>query len=270
VPSADTSWGTRAVRAEGEWIRGTARVIDDVVIELLDDGRAEVYDWTIAPTLPYDLAAIRHPAEVGGFVRKWGLLHGDEDDPVEGLPSIDGFMREAFRMNWLLYRCALVRPGSDRRQLAEYWAGFYTGVLNAKWLQDPRRGRNLPPGFLDRVARKADYKEMAIDVREGLEEDIWEYVERASLSIRSLDFFETAIGEPKPPGDFILTARPPNLLVRAYVEVAFEMTGGVSVSVCPTDGRVFPIRDPRQIYCSSQCAGRARYRRFAERRRSQS
>lgn len=134
-------------------------------------------------------------------------------------------------------------------------------------MQDPSRRKNLPLD-LERLARTANYEEMAIDIREELEEDLWDQIETTQLSIGSLDFFRPVKKEPAPPGDFVLTLRPPNLLARAYVEVALDMTGGVPVSACPVDGRPFPVRDPRQIYCSEQCAGRARYRRFATRKKA--
>lgn len=266
------SWGMRAVRVAGDWTRGNARMEDDDVALLLFDGQLELYDWTVAPQLPFDLAAIRHPVDVLGFVKRWGVLYGTEDEP-EAIIEISEYMRAAVEMNWLLYRYGLIRPSTTdpaaRRRLAEYWAGLYSGVLIndvRRWVQEPR-AREVTHDLVQQLARTADFDEMAIDVREALEEDLWDHVEETAFSISSLDFYEPLRGEAEPPGDFILTARPSNLLGRAYVEVALDMTAGVSVAACPDDGKIFAVRDPRQVYCSDQCAGRARYRRWAQKQR---
>jgi hypothetical protein len=264
----------RALAVEGEWHRGPASVGDLGELDFGDVDAVEAYDWSVAQQLPYDLAAIRHPADVLGFVRRWGFLHDPDDDEAE-TPSVEEFERESLRMNWALYRYSLINPvraGMERRRdMAEYWAGVYSNAVSStrRWLNDPGRGRKVRPDLLTMLMDTGDFEEMAIDVREGLEEDLWDDLPRVEVSIRSLDFFELDAGEISPPGDFMLTALPRDLLARTYLELALEMTAGISVAACPEDGRIFPIRDPRQIYCSSQCAGRARYRRFANRKKSQ-
>jgi hypothetical protein len=278
ISFGDSSWGMQAFRVEGEWWRGPASLAgdeDEQVIEWADIDRVEPYSWLIAGRLPYDLAAIRHETDVLGFVRKWGLLREDDDDDHDPF-SIEDFLSESLEMNYLLYLYGLIRPpraGPEaQRALVEYWVGVYSGLVHsdrARWLADPERGRQLDPTDLAKVAKRADFDEMQIDVREVLEEDVREQLHEIPLSLSSLDFFEEAVpGEAPPPGEFVLTAWPRDLLARSYIELAREMTAGVRVAQCPEDGRIFPVRDPRQIYCSTQCAGRARFRRFAKRSRS--
>jgi hypothetical protein len=278
ITFGDSSWGMHAFRVEGEWWRGPARLSgdgDEQYIEWSDIERIEPYSWLVAGQLPYDLAAIRHEADVLGFVRKWGLLREDDDEERDPF-GVEDFRAESLAMNYLLYLYGLTRPprpGPEaQRALIEYWVGVYSGHVHsnrAEWLEDPERGRQLDPKEITAVGKRADFGEMLIDVREVLEEDVREQLHEIPLSLSSLDFFEEAMpGETPPPGEFVLTAWPRDLLARAYIELAREMTAGARVAQCPEDGRIFPVRDPRQIYCSTQCAGRARYRRFAERSRS--
>lgn len=277
---APLSWGLRALRVDqGDWQRGTVQLLDnpdgETWIEWVeDDPAAAIYDWSIAPTLPYDLAAIRHPVDVLGFVKRWGLLHADDDEDA-AFPTVEEFMRESLTMNWLLYLYGLLRPGHNaadtRRSLAEYWVGVVTGEFSKgtrAWLNDPQRRRTAPE-LIDRYADRADIEEMKIDVREILEEEVRErLLEDVPLSISNLDFFDaSSADDTPPPGEFVLTMWPRDLLARAYAELAMHMTAGVPVATCPEDGRVFAVQDPRQMYCSTQCAGRARYRRFTERKR---
>jgi hypothetical protein len=266
----------RAVRVEGEWTRGNARWDEDgEIVELVDDDRLELYDWRIAPQLPYDLAAIRHPVDVLAFVKRWGPLHGTEEEP-DALIDVDDVMSAGLDMNWLLYLYGLIRPSvSDpdaRDRMAEHWGALYAGEWGGslrRWLHEPST-RNVPRDVQEHILRSFDFEQLAIDVRQEIEEEFWDQVEQTTFSVRSLDYLEPLPDEAEPPGDFMLTARPNDLLARAHVEVALQMTAGVTVGTCPEDGRIFAVRDPRQIYCSDQCAGRARYRRWAERNRSKS
>jgi hypothetical protein len=271
----------RALRVDqDDWARGTVSTFEgddgETWLQWVDDAHIDIYDWSIAPSLPYDLAAIRHPVDVLGFVKRWGLLH-DRDDDNAPWPTVEAFMRESLTMNWLLYLYGLLRPGHDeqatRRSLAEYWVGVATGEFGRgtrTWLNDPRR-RKTAPDLIDMYEEDADVEQMKIDVREILEEEVRErLLNDVQLSISNLDFFDASSAEDtQPPGEFVLTLWPRNLIGRAYAELAMQMTAGIPVAMCPEDGRVFAVHDPRQIYCSTQCAGRARYRRFSKRKKSE-
>jgi hypothetical protein len=186
-------------------------------------------------------------------------------------------------MNYVLYLYGLVAgprsPATDRA-LAEYWAGDYSGVLPAgvftgadlqelrAWLWNSH-SRPVTAELVARVQTNADLEQIAIFVREELADEL-QMGTRVWMSLHSLDFIDWPTGEPEPPGQFLLTSRPDDLLARAYLELALEMTAGVAVSACPEDGRMFAVRDPRQVYCTTQCAGRARYRKWAQRKKASS
>ena len=127
---------------------------------------------------------------------------------------------------------------------------------------------------IDALLDGADLDAMVEDIRtEILEEELWDIEQRrAKLSLRRTDAVAEMLGaevKDMPPGNYVLTIICEDLLARAYVQIAMEVTRGIPVEICPVDGRVFAVRDPRQRYCSPQCAGRARYRRFAEKKRSE-
>jgi hypothetical protein len=273
-----SSWGFRAIQIVGEWERGTMRTYeaDDFTwLDWIDERPFETYSWTIATRLPYDLAAIRHPVDVLRFVKSWGLLHSyDDEDENPILPTVEEFMHESLHINWLLTLYGFLRPGHDheatRRSLAEYMVGIFMGEFARsarEWLTDPQ-GRNVDLDLIERYARGADVEQMQIDVRDILQQELHESpLRNVELSLGNLDDFESSPTEGSPPGDFALSVLPRDLLARTYAELAMQMTEGIPVATCPVDGSVFAVRDPRQIYCTTQCAGRARYRRFAEKRK---
>lgn len=183
-------------------------------------------------------------------------------------------MRESLTMNWLLYLYGLLRPAGDpgatRRALAEYMVNaFTTGTVTRQWLTDPRR-RGTSAALIEHYARRANTESMRQDLREILDEEIRGRLQAdVPLSISNLDSFELEDpNESPPPGDFVLCMWPRDLLARAHAELAMIVTAGVPVATCPEDSRVFAVHDPRQSYCSKQCAGRARYHRFSSRKRS--
>lgn len=280
-----STWDARALLPAGEWVRGVALVDDlEVTLDLEDaNDRLELYDWSDAETLPYDLAAIRHEADIRGFVRKWGLLGttGSASDQTWPEPLSDWF-KAALDMNFVLYLYAISNKASrgdleTASAVAEFFSGFYSGAIyaqRAKWLTKPSEREKLSGKHFDVVALRQDdsnLEYMVDEIREILEEEMWDgLTETSELSIRRLSSLSddgAFDGTTPPPGDFILEVKCQDLLTRAYVQVALEMTSGVPVEVCPEDGRIFAVRDPRQKYCSPQCAGRARYRRFADQKR---
>lgn len=268
MPRAASAWTVRPFHVEGESWHGPAE-IDDGFVEFAGE-RATSYDWSVAPELPYDLAAIRHEVDILGFVKRWGFLRSWDNDE-HYIPTVEEFMDHSLAMNLTLYLYGLVSGASSEssnRGVFEYWAGVYTGAIDEdlqSWLWNPARRAQIAEQ-VDQLARTADLETMAFDIRDELEEDVQEMLTDVEVSIHSLNWMEWPNNDP-PPGNFLLTAFPKDLLGRAYLEVALEMTAGTKVAACPDDGRMFAVRDPRQIYCSSQCAGRARYRRFSERRK---
>ena len=69
----------------------------------------------MASELPYDLAGIRHPADVLGFVRRWRFLHSAEEDE-EAEATVEEFETEALHIGYVLYLYSLIaQPGSPPR-----------------------------------------------------------------------------------------------------------------------------------------------------------
>jgi hypothetical protein len=71
-------------------------------------------------------------------------------------------------------------------------------------------------------------------------------------------------------GDFALTAYAPTLLGMAYHQLALTLNQRVPLRSCVECGRYFEVKDKRQRFCSSTCSGRARQRRFMERKEQKS
>jgi hypothetical protein len=70
-------------------------------------------------------------------------------------------------------------------------------------------------------------------------------------------------------GQIEVAAFASSLLGFCYLNVAQELATQVRLEVCPECARVFVVEDSRQRFCEPACANRARFRRFAIRRKEQ-
>ena len=68
------------------------------------------------------------------------------------------------------------------------------------------------------------------------------------------------------PGNLILAPLAPTLLALAYSRLAQFVVDKVAARPCEECHQFFEVRDVRQKFHSATCAGRARQRRFAERK----
>jgi hypothetical protein len=252
---------------------------------VLDDERAEVYSWAKGTqNLLYDLAAIRTESDVLGFVRRYGPLYGGRANDDEWGPETFGeWVTSAQDLSLVLYKYATLRHVADgdaigRRELAEYFAStVYLGLpWSGLWEVDEsqRELRDEAREMLSDNAR-VDVSELVDELREELEQDLLSGLGHPYLShpqgvelgvgrVSELEFSGTT---PYPGGEFILAAYPNDLVQLAYFQLALDMTQAVEMRICPVDNKIFPLRDPRQKYCSPQCGGRARYRRFAAKKK---
>jgi hypothetical protein len=271
-------------------MRGLGRIdhdpqLNDHWIYFEDDARWELYEPSRQRGVLYDLTSLREPADALGFLKRWGLLWhsgasqgGDEVLEPELLSDWFHAARELERLLHLyaLYRKGLIRDEAGVRALARYFASLYTGLLYAAdpvaWQPTTDEQRDTFRSALEAWSSEdADIDEMLEDVWDELtgelHERLWSKegteVKLSVFSVRELDNVDQ-----KPPGEFALIARVPNLVELAYYELALEMTEGTVLEICPEDQKIFPVRDPRQRYCTPQCAGRARYRRYAERKKA--
>jgi hypothetical protein len=246
------------------WSRGQARLSgNEVVVK-----RPQAYVLHAADDLPYELAAATKPAEVAAFVGTWGLLwSGPRGSQSEGLAD---WFPQVESMHTTLYSLMLVqmarREDDSAAAYLALWNAVRSGNAPHERLRHPEREiGEIPAGVLRRFRRDAlPYSPLVASVRS----EVAAFV-RSRLDGRveySLQTGATGAEENLP--DFALAVSAADLVSRAYLQVVLEMTRGTPIRACLEDGRLFPVRDARQRYCSVRCAGRARSRRFAERRRT--
>jgi len=68
---------------------------------------------------------------------------------------------------------------------------------------------------------------------------------------------------------FRLEGRAIDLEHAAWHELMTIIVQSIPLRRCVECGRFFPVTDQRKRFCSTQCAGRVRYRRYADRKRRQ-
>lgn len=269
------------------WHRGPARLEEDEIV--LDTERAEEYvagsDELAA--LPFDLANLRRPTDVLGFVRRYGLLWTP--------PRSQSFER-AFRPLADL-RGDLVHDDAPPRRAAEPIADYMDAADDLAWILslyrllgqaqqgDPAALRELRRTMTERL------RGMALDIARlsGESVDAVPTFESDSDFLTAVASFvgdlideglaahgdddrrvRLGVGLAEPnidPSHFVFALAPRDLLGAAYAQLAANLVSRVPMATCPECGRVFPVRHGRQRYCDDRCASRARYRRFADRKR---
>ena len=238
----------RPVATEARWWRGPARLEDGWLV--LDAERAEAYHPIEERDLLYDVAAIGTPREAVEAVERYGLLwtRADGDDPRERFADWErelNKVRGALNIHRLLYEA---RQGSREAvtELGQYRETIAT-ALGAE--RESEGGDEL---------RAAASQLLALAVSSGLEG-----VEERVVADVTLDLGD---GQAGAPGRFRLSAQPPHLLGFVYHALAMAVVGSHPARRCGECGRVFPLGDKRQQYCTNLCAGRARYHRWAKRK----
>jgi hypothetical protein len=231
-----------------KWLHGPARIEGEFVV--LDPSRARPYFPIAEQELVYDLAAVRRPQDALAFVQRYGLLtHGP--DANEHREALSLFVKEALSVTFALTLYLSIRKAVGSEALAASDA--------------IRELREFLPEFLPElgVARKTtDHGviDLASRTVAGL-------VNSGLVGVESK--IEHAGGyEEGERGDFLLSARSPTLRGLIYHQLALLITTRFPLRTCAESecGRFFPVRDKRQQFCSATCSGRARQRRWAERR----
>jgi hypothetical protein len=256
---------TRA--APPKWLRGPARIEDGVVV--LDRERAKEY-WPLdVPDLAFDLAAVTNQADILRIVRRYGLLrHGPEASQLR--ETVGSFLNEASRLALVLDLYGLLRRAAEGNKTAtealrarmEGVAGVRRMIVDIR----PSTGRSLhPPTTTSAMLEQANLA-ITFFLNVGLE-DVRERVTPASTWY--VVDSEDANEPPPSPAEFFLTPMPPDLLGHAYHQLALMVATRAPVRTCDECGRVFTIRDRRQRFCTTTCAGRARYRRFVNRKQKE-
>ena len=239
-----------------EWLRGPARLEGEHIV--LDTRRAERYPPMATTDLAFDLAAIRRPSDSLEFCRRYGLLwHGpDSEDYRE---EVSRWQDEALELTGVLQLNSAVRRAVAGDQAAvtemrESWDPILASILDA-------------PGVSEHLGGTRDDQLLIVAssfVATTVSEKLAGVEEGIGAAVDFIDPSGTVLG---PPGAYIFTPHPQNLLGYAYHHVALLLVGREPTDVCLECGRFFLIADRRQQFCSKSCAGRARQRRWIQRRR---
>jgi len=245
----------RPIMAEpAPWLRGYTRVEGEWIV--LDPSRAEQYRPLSEKGYLYDLAAVRRPTDAVAFGRKYGLLwHGP--NATEYREKFADWEDVTIRLNYCLQLYLTLRRATDGDQeaLSDLRKRFLPGLL---------------PLFSEPIETADDLlgagaQVLAWQVNEGLDSA------QEMISPLFVEYHEGDLSGPllrsRFSGTFGFTVQTPNLVALAYHELAMAITNRAPMSKCPVCGRFFVVKDARQEYCTPTCAGRARYRRWADKKK---
>lgn len=69
------------------------------------------------------------------------------------------------------------------------------------------------------------------------------------------------------PNEFIINIQVGDLVGLAYYQFALLLQTAQTIGICPECARYFAVKDKRVRYCSTKCAGRAKSRRYYEKKK---
>jgi hypothetical protein len=228
-----------------QWVRGP-RARHERGWLILEPEGSERYLPGWAGGLAYDLTGVTGPDEAVAFIRRWGLLrHGafKGDKPLR--ESFDEWLSTVtiFRFTLVLYDLLQKALAGDEEALAElvdHWADPI-GVP----FEEPATDRE---GILAQCSAL-----ISAMITRGL----------AGSTLR----LDSHVHIEDDPGTFVLGADSPDLVGFAYYELATIINMRMPVGRCEQCGRFFEVADPRQRFCGTACAGRARSRRYRQARK---
>jgi len=231
----------------GTWVRGRASLDGEYVV--LDRTRSSEYQPLSTTDLVFDLAAIRRPSDALPFVRRYGLLfHGpnatESREPWTDWERVSGLLSGLLHLYVVLQK-AIRGDVAANHELRTRWGELIQRLYEQVAETDEVFYQQATDFLAYWTSHGLENVEFGIDAAARYEKD------------------GKAYGGV---GDFVLTARPPNLVGYAYHQLALLLSRGVEGARCPECGRVFVVKDRRQRFCSPQCAQRARYRRWKERK----
>jgi hypothetical protein len=228
-----------------EWIRGPAVIDGDTVV--LEDRQRERYQpQEHAGDMLFDLIAVDQSGDLLGFVRKYGLLW-HVPDAVEHRESLE---------DWRVAVAILRLTVNLLVDLADYISGDMsrTEAIRENELVLSHAASGKPPVLRDELARLASGA-LAHAVTAGLGD------------VRTRVVADSEIQGGGEPGLFRYFHEPPHLFAHAFDAVSHLIVQSAPITRCPECGRFFEVLHGRQLYCTPRCAGRARYRRFADKKR---
>lgn len=244
------SRGGHALRGDLQlWLAGPATLEDGWVV--LDLARAREYRPLGVVGQHSDLAAVASPPDVLAFVQQHGLLRHPPgaDEQRERLSDFESEalkLRSVLRLNLELRR-ALTDDPSERAEGLSALRG--EPVLSAFFEKAPS----------DLALAAQASKVISTVVSDGLR----------GVELAVAPMFEWTESDPQPfgdVGDFMLAPHVPNLLGLAYYRLAADIVNRTPMRMCEECGRMFPVHDQRQRFCTKTCASRARYHRWSKQR----
>lgn len=214
------------------WTRGPVQLEPDFLV--FEPQAAKPYVAAAEDRLLWRLLAIVDDEEALGFARRFGPLRPLGED---GRESLAEWRMEAGLLHGTLHLQADLSPA----RLADPGG---IAALRARW-EDAMPG--LPAPRSDRAL---------------LFETTGAIVEALNRGLAATTVRVDSTG-----GEMRVVHVPTSLLGLAYLQLARLIADDDMVRRCLECGRVFPVQDRRQRYCSERHASRARLRRFRESRR---
>ena len=265
-------WFRGPARREGEWI-------------IFDATRAESYDPSEIPLVGIELAKVGTPDEALKFVQRYGLLVSFRNAQtallkaagfrptsvkLEGEPTrrerIDDILDEAEQLYRLLRSANLAQhAGKGDAKAAEHLSRELQQLKarNEESLRASSAGDLLA---LEQVRTSHDkYWSQA-----AARPEVW-WTETLCFDLSQKLASVRPRLKPAGPGKFDIQLMGETLLDFCYLSVAHALAREAKpLAICPECSRVFVVVDGRQKFCEPKCAGKARFRKFVEKRTADS
>jgi hypothetical protein len=218
------------------WIRGDARVVRGWVI--IDGSTATEYTPTYEAERLGEFVVIDSPRDVARYATRFGLLR-------EGPQSE---LREPLSL-WL-----------DEVALARGTLQVQIDLMAARGgtVGDVARFRENWLALLPDPGSPVDDADLIADAKATVIAAVNRGLAGAALQISA---------ESEPSRGYSVNPQFPDLLACIYSDLALVLVEELPLSRCLECSGPFVVHDGRQRYCSERHAGRARYRRFNDRRR---
>ena len=228
------------------WCRGRARFEDGAIA--LDPATVTEYQplANSETHFPYELAAIKEPADAVEFARRYGLLRAGPGSDQLTEPWSE-WEASATKVR------AVLRKGVD---LGNALRGDARAMASVRSLAN-----ELAPAF---QAPASNDDEATLQVSVYLAQLVNAGLDDVGFGVQAEAGLRMPDGTDGLAGRFAFSPRSPHLVGLIYYALGLALVNKVPGRECEGCGRIFPVRDPRQRYHDKQCAQRTRQRRFAE------
>lgn|GEM_PF-6930225 len=224
------------------WLRGKARHEAGYII-LEEPKEYSLYDNT---ETVFDLADIEDVNGCVAFADRYGLLtHGSLDDELR--EPVTEWLQHA-KMMWTVLRLSW-----------HYRQACNGSEESLQTLTDVASPQLVRPAFENEATNTFEMMAQTnIAIAAYINQGMDGTQQRISADAEWDDPIE---------GGFRFIIAPPTLLALAYQQLGTLLMRGVEMRRCLHCDSIFVPVDSRQRYCSPECSGRARYKRFAARKR---